>query len=423
MRLSEYRHRFARTLSRLWFRTLRVEGLLPEGAVLLVLNHPNGLLDAVVVTALLDPPPRFLAKATLWKLAPLRPLLSLFDPIPVARAQDGNDEKARTEATSKAFRAVHESFAQGHRVGLFPEGISHGNADLAPLKTGAARMVLSSALMPRLVPAGLIYGRRDLFRHNVLLRLGEPISFDDLQGHGDEATTVLELTNRIRAALLPLTLHGPEETSLRLAEELAWLLADSAPDRADLDRHRSHVQVLQPRLAGLSDEDRNVIRAKVQVAKDQLEKLGLRPDQVGHPYDPSEVRHWIPRALIRHLAALPCAPATLLFWPPYRLVGWMADHFTDELDQTATYKLVGGALLMPLWTALLAGLGAWLWGWLGAGLALAAAMLAFLAFPLMERLPEDWQAIRGFRQRRHPEVAGLIQARKELLEAFPDLQT
>lgn len=79
---------FAHVLARLWFRTLQREGpALPPGPVLLVLNHPNGLLDPLIATALLDPPPRFLAKATLWKIWPLKPFLRLFNLIPVQRPQ------------------------------------------------------------------------------------------------------------------------------------------------------------------------------------------------------------------------------------------------------------------------------------------------------------------------------------------------
>ena len=186
-------------------------------------HHPNGLLDPLVVAALLEPTPRFLAKSTLWKVGLLRPFLAIFEAIPVARAQDTSDSESRAKATANAFAAVHQAFQDGQCVGLFPEGISHGNAALAHLKTGAARMALSGPVKPALVPAGLVYGQRDLFRHNVLLCLGETIEYGDLFSMGDDPAAVKDLTERIRQALLPLTLHGPEEALQRLAEDLAWL--------------------------------------------------------------------------------------------------------------------------------------------------------------------------------------------------------
>ena len=413
----------AGAMSRLWFRTLRVEGpSLPEGVVLMVMNHPNGLLDPLVVAALVEPPPRFLAKSTLWNLLPLRPFLTLFKAIPVERAQDISDPESRAKATAKAFSAVHEAFEKGQRVGLFPEGISHGKAALAPLKTGAARMALSSAVAPILVPAGLVYGQRDLFRHNVLLRLGTPIEYGDLVPKGDDPAAVNELTERIRQALLPLTLHGPVEAIQRLAEDLAWLLAEAPKDRADLEALRLRTQSLLPALITLTEADRAIIRARVDQAQGWLHEKGLRPDQVGFPYLASDVRAWIGKAVLHHVAALLIAPAALLFWPPYRFIGWLTNRLTDEVDVLATYKLLGGLLFMPAWAVTLLGLGAWRWGWKGATVFIALSVLAFLSLPLSERLKEDWQAIRGYRHRRHPNVAGLLKAKEELLEAFPELR-
>jgi glycerol-3-phosphate O-acyltransferase / dihydroxyacetone phosphate acyltransferase len=129
---------FARALARIWFRSLQREGHEPgPGATLFVLNHPNGLVDALVPAALLDPTPRFLGKSTLWQILILKPLLAIFDPIPVHRKKDGD---VGPEATARTFAAVHEAFARAETVAMFPEGISHAMRDLAPLKTGAARI-------------------------------------------------------------------------------------------------------------------------------------------------------------------------------------------------------------------------------------------------------------------------------------------
>lgn len=411
---------FARATGKLWFRRLKVEGpALPEGPVLLVLNHPNGLLDPLVATALLPRPPRFVAKAGLWKLLPLRPFLALFRPIPVARAQDTGDEAARAAAVQAAFAAVHRAFAAGEVVGIFPEGISHGGHDLAPLKTGAARMVLGAAARPVLVPAGLVYGDRELFRHNALLRLGAPIPHGDLPGPDPESVQVL--TARIREALVPLTLHGPEAESLRLAQDLAWLLAEAPGATADLEALRARVHTLEAFLAPQTPEARRLLRAEADRVRAWLDARGLRPDQVGHPYALPEVARWLPTALLRLAIAAACLPFGLLFWPAYRLVGWLAGRLTQEVDVTATVKLLAGLLLLPLWGALLLGLTARtlhlaspLWMTLG-------LLGAWFTLPLTERVGEDLQAVRGFLARRHPNVPLLLEARRQLLAACPEL--
>ena len=92
------------------------------------------------------------------------------------------------------------------------------------------------------------------------------------------------------------------------------------------------------------------------------------------------------------------------------------------MDVLATYKLLSGLLFMPAWAVALLGFGVWRWGWKGATVVIALSVLAFLSLPLSERLKEDWQAIRGYRHRRHPDAAGLLKAKEELLEAFPELR-
>ena len=411
--------RTARALGRVWFRALRREGPpLPPGPCLILLNHPNGLLDPLAAAALLDRRAGWLAKATLWRIAPLRPFLAAFRAIPVTRPKDGG---ATPESIQQSFHRVHEALARGGSVAMFPEGVSHSGADLAPLKTGAARIVLSSPVPVSLVPAGLVYGDRATFRHSALLRFGAPIPWADLAGQGAEPGAVAALTARIRAALKPLTLHDGDARCLALAQEVAWLLAEAPGSRVDLESLRVRVQTLVPHLAALSGEGLAALEARVYEVQAWLRSRGLRPDQVGHPYPGAEVRHWLPGATLRLAASALLLIPALLHWPAYRLVGWLAGRFTDEGDQVATLKLLGGLLVHPLWAAVLA-LGAGLrWGWIASALPVLTLVVAGLGLPVLERTAEDLQAVRGFLRRRDPAVPDLLEARRQLLGAFPDL--
>ena len=411
--------RTAHLLGRIWFRAMRCEGPeLPSGPCLILLNHPNGLLDPLAAAALLDRRAGWLAKATLWKLAPLRPFLAAFRAIPVTRPKDGD---ATPESIQASFHKVHAVFRQGGSVAMFPEGVSHSGADLAPLKTGAARIVLSSPVPLAIIPAGLVYGDRASFRHSVLLKLGAPIPYADLAGKGAAPEAVVALTARIRGALKPLTLHDADARCLALAREVAWLLAEAPGSRVDLEALRDRVQALLPHLAALSEAAFADLEAHVHAAQAWLRAKGLRPDQVGHPYPWSEVGRWLPGAMLRLSLAILLLPVLLWYWPPYRLVGWMARRFALEGDLTATLKLVGGLLLHLLWAVFLAGWAGGRWGWLGALAACATLLLLFLALPVLERAMEDLQAIRGFLRRRDPAVPELLEARQTLLRAFPEL--
>jgi glycerol-3-phosphate O-acyltransferase / dihydroxyacetone phosphate acyltransferase len=416
---ARFRRGFARALAAIWFRSRQREGAEPAaGPTLYVLNHPNGLLDPLVVSALLDRPPRLLAKATLWKTAILRPFLAVFDPIPVHRQQDGPVVEGATERT---FAAVHEALADGDAIALFPEGISHGDRDLAPLKTGAARIVLSAPVAVQLVPAGLVYGERERFRHGVLLRIGAPIAHDDLRGRGAEPAAVEQLSARIRDALYPLTLHGSDDALLRLAEDLAWLLADAPRARAKLEDVRARVRVLAQRLAALEPDARIDIAQRVAAAREALAARGIRPDQLGYAYAGEDIRRWLPGFALR-LALTPfILTIGVLFWPAYRITGTVIERLALGLDVVATYKFLVGLVLFPAWLLLLTALAGWQWGVGGVLATLAAAALAFVALPLAERVSEDVQAIRGFFHRDDRSLAPLLEERARLLAAFPEL--
>src|SRR5206468_4802209 len=113
----------------------------PEsGAVLMLPNHANALLDPAIVWATAGRDVRFLAKSTLFD-GPLRPLVAGSGAIPVYRKLDqGVDVSKNTET----FAAVDAALAAGDAVCIFPEGLSHSTGRLVPLRTGAARMALSA---------------------------------------------------------------------------------------------------------------------------------------------------------------------------------------------------------------------------------------------------------------------------------------
>ncbi len=108
-----------------------------RGPVLLVANHPNSLLDPLLVAAVAGRPVRFLAKAPLFADWKIGWLIRAAGAIPVYRRAD---DPASMDRNEEMFRAVHAALAGGAAVGIFPEGLSHSEPALAPLRTGAARI-------------------------------------------------------------------------------------------------------------------------------------------------------------------------------------------------------------------------------------------------------------------------------------------
>ena len=101
---------------------------------------------------------------------------------PIYRAHESGARGGDASRNDASFARCRAELAAGGALALFPEGVSHSDPQLRPLKTGAARIALSAEaehdgkLGVTLVPVGLYYERKALFRSSVLLVVGEPIA-------------------------------------------------------------------------------------------------------------------------------------------------------------------------------------------------------------------------------------------------------
>ncbi len=206
-----------------------------EGAVFLAGNHPNALMDALVIGVLAPRRVRMLAKSTLFANPVAAALLRGLGVIPLFRARDvaAPDGSAAPDPSRNAqsFHAVSTALAERSAVLIFPEGTSHDAPQLAPLRTGLARMALEARDTHGvrdlvIVPLGLVFEQKEAPRSRVLLQVGHPIVPDDV-------STVTTLTADVERALRAVTLNfaSADEAAriTTLAHALAVLLAPVRP--------------------------------------------------------------------------------------------------------------------------------------------------------------------------------------------------
>jgi len=231
----------ARLLGSLFFREIQVEGAdrVPvAGPLVYVANHPNSLVDPVLVTGFLPRVPRFLAKHNLWHSPAVRPFLKLAGSIPVYRSQDKGTQASQNLQT---FDACHDALAEGAVIGIFPEGLSYNEPSMQPVKTGVARIVLGAEekhgpLGVKIVPVGLTFDAKHLFRSRVLLTVGEPVDpAPEVARLGDDTRGARnDLTARVEEALRGVTLNYGSWKEARLLERAGDLYArgdSELPDR------------------------------------------------------------------------------------------------------------------------------------------------------------------------------------------------
>lgn len=378
-----------RLLLRIFFRRIESVGAerVPSDApTLYVLNHPNALLDPLFILCLSPRPVTFMAKAPLFSTFLVKHFVRAFECLPVYREQDGEDP-SKNRASIEASIAL---LAGGKALALFPEGTSHSDPKLRPLKTGAARIALSSSAATggrdpdpvQIVPVGLSYSDKSTFRSNALLVYGAPIETPRVELDANARPpqeAALELTARIDAALAQVTVQAQSHEVLELARSAARILAAAARDDgepssddrlANLELERRLSEGYERLRERAPDELARVV-ARVRAYEAELARVGLPLD---HPA--TLERRVAIRWGVRRLAALalllgPALIGTVTHFPAYRVVDWLAHRVAKQsTDVLGTLKLIAGFLFFPLTWLLLASVSAWLLSWREAVLAL-----------------------------------------------------
>jgi glycerol-3-phosphate O-acyltransferase/dihydroxyacetone phosphate acyltransferase len=201
-----------------------------HGPAILAVNHPNAMVDAMVVALVCPRRILFTGKATLFANPVLAGLLRSLGVVPLIRTKDVAEVGAPGDASRNvgAFDALTEALRRGRLTMIFPEGITGDHPRLAPLRTGAARIALRArdAGVAGLVviPVGLTFERKDAPRTRVFVQAGEPIRVDALP-RVDAETDARALTQEIERRLVAVTLNFATVDAAERDRALAAVLA------------------------------------------------------------------------------------------------------------------------------------------------------------------------------------------------------
>lgn len=439
---------FVQTLLRgaigVFFRQVHLVGLehVPEhgtAPVVFAGNHPNSLIDPVVVLCTSGRIVHFAAKDKLFRW-PLAPILAALGAVPIARKVDYGEGEARNN--QGAFDALERVLAAGRCIGIFPEGLSHDGPQLARLRKGAARIALGSiAKYPGvplvIVPTGLTYVHRKRFRSRVLVQYGPPITLDETwaaRWERDSHEAAQALTDEIEAALRALTVNAPDWETLRVLDGVRRLYQPAhirLRDRIELARRFCDVYPTvadNPAVRRVYDE--------VDQYLDRLELAGLT--------DRDLVRGSVARRAMTNLASLvlwlPLAlPGFVVHLPLGLLVGWAGLMFAPRKDVIGTTRLVAGLVgVLLLYLVLPVVVGFTVGWWWALAVAIALPLSGYATLRLLERgtslrrlfhsgmsavvLRRKVQSLRAERAQLQEQVVALVRELipKDMAPLFPD---
>ena len=356
-----------RIAMRVYFRRVEVDGLehVPrKSPVIFVLNHPNALVDPVFLLCLAPRRVSFLAKSPLFRTPVLGHFVRALEAIPVYRRQDEGEDVSRNRET---FESARRLLASGGTIGICPEGVSHDEPRLRPIKTGAARIALGAVstgevLDLKIVPAGLYYTSKTTFRSGVLLYFGKPISVTpgELEPDGNPTrTAVRALSDRIEIALREVMLDAEHEEALHTISRAERIF--SAEGQQEEDESLAEELQLQQRfikaykiLREAAPERLAKLEVRMTRFEEELKQAGVDPDDLSPPSSTLDVfGHLITRCLLFLLLLAPSIVGAVIHYPAYRLGGYLATRFSeDSEDVVSTIKIISAMLLFPLtWLA------------------------------------------------------------------------
>lgn len=399
---------FVRTLARMFFRSIEIDGadnVPASGGGLLVAWHPNGVIDPVLVATSSPRAIVFGARDGLFKIPLIGGLMRAVGTVPIYRAADakaggGAGDAVRRERNRQSLDALARAIADGSLSALFPEGVSHDAPHLQEIKFGAAKLFQRAQQLapspPFLVPIGLHYDDKSAFRSRVLVSFHPPIELPPELRHAPEAADetaarahTAALTRAIEQALID-AVHPTESWELHhLMHRTRTLVRAERGKRAGV---RHDAGDMRERTMGFARVWRGYHASKARDAQGTaalLARVAAYDAEMQALHLSDEALDDGPRLLSPWLPILFVLQALLVYglFPPVLIAGWVLNALpyfalegiarlvSKESKDIASVKMFGGMFLFPI-------------AWGAAGWAAARGVIDLHArFPAVSEVP------------------------------------
>ena len=425
-----------------------------EGPLLVVANHPNALVDGLLIASALERPLSLTAKSTLAEAPIVGALFRAAHVVPIHRARDvgaGADPSRNRDSLAEIQRRL----AAGGALLLFPEGQSHNDPAMRRFRHGAAQLALDYVASGnqgqlRILPVGLHNEAKTRYRSRTLLRFG-PAMVVGAWRKAHLTARPRELTQALRDRLEGLALEFAdrgEEVLLHRAAELLELRGEAPPTLgrpgpslaervALIERLQTGYRTLrsaeeeaaespsgEPESATASHlEDGDATRIELESEHDaparpstappyevselatrvvafrrRLRTLGIAPRELHISMHPLRVLRFALREGLLLVVGLPLAAWGYLNHAlPYLATRLAARRLSAKPDQVASYAVFGALVLFPVAYLLQLGFAWWLLPARWAALyTVALPLTGLVALRLGTRLGAMRRRIRAF---------------------------
>ncbi len=290
-----------------YFKKIEVHGLenIPKNQpVLLLSNHQNALLDALLIATRIQGFAHYLTRAGVFKKQFVSKLLQSLQLIPVYRIRDGYGNLTNNNAI---FEIAADLLKANKMVTIFPEGSHNLARRVRPLSKGFTRIIFNvlekhpdSNLL--LVPIGLNFKNAKDCPDSAAIYFGKPLEAKTyLSDNKNES--IVKIKKDVHDAISKLTTHIPVE----------------GYDETVIKLEQMHVNFLNPESVN-------------RCITSNFETCEVRP---------KSQLHWL-RSGLKYLLIL-----NLLI--PYAIWKLLAQPKITEVEFTSTFRFAIAATLVPFY--------------------------------------------------------------------------
>ncbi len=359
----------------LWFFWRSVEVQHPDhvratGPVLLCINHPNNLIDSLLVAAVLRRKVHYLATSALFRNSLVARFLTACGAVPVYRKQD---DAGRMSKNADTFSACFALLARGHLIGIYPEGTTHSEARVQRIKTGAARIALeyesgraaSGGDALALVPVGLTFEARKAFRGRVRVAFGESIAVEPyLAAYREDRVKAVEaLTTAIQWAMEAEIVHVTRIERADLVRAVGEIYRDDlvrelheerglGPKQIDTFRLSQSIADAVAHFEAREPERVERIARQVERYRAMLAAYRVRDQAVRASHERRRTRERLRHSWEASIGLPVFAYGAAVNFLPYFLPRWLAHRTAAKETTYATTRLLASIVAFPIFWGL-----------------------------------------------------------------------
>jgi len=354
----------------IFFRKKRVHGQsnIPlDGPLIIAINHPNTLIDPLLVASQIKRRVGFLANASIFINGLVNSIFTYFSVIPVYRKKDLPPGEKRDNTSS--FRKCYEFFDKDGAILIFPEGTSVNELKLREIKTGTARIALGYEAergFPgtlQLNTVAISYSDSLRFRSMVSVYINPAFKVNEYQQvwEEDEELAVKKLTDRIKEEIegkITLTESKKHESVVLQTQEFyTAYINPSLGKYTDPEAAFTLRKNLADELKMLEKADvksYRLLASKLNNYFSSLSSLHITPGFLKESFIKRNTYLLVLTYLLQLFVMLPIYIMGLISnFLPYKIPDWIYFSLKVDEEYKASISVVFGMILFPVYYALL----------------------------------------------------------------------